>query len=78
MPSIWSGASAAAATAVCCCSGHLDTVVHHDAHRPLARDGDRLTGSGAVDMKGGVALALALMRELAERPSCMRRLRCCS
>jgi len=48
--------------------GHLDTVVHHDAHRPLAREGDRLTGSGAVDMKGGVALALALMRELAERP----------
>jgi glutamate carboxypeptidase len=48
--------------------GHLDTVVAHAAHRPLARDGDRLTGSGAVDMKGGVALALALMRELAERP----------
>jgi glutamate carboxypeptidase len=48
--------------------GHLDTVVHHDAHRPLARDGDRLSGSGAVDMKGGVALALALMRELADRP----------
>jgi glutamate carboxypeptidase len=47
--------------------GHLDTVVAHDAHRPLGRDGDRLTGSGAVDMKGGVALALALMRELAER-----------
>ena len=48
--------------------GHLDTVVSHGAHRPLARDGDRLTGSGAVDMKGGVALSLALMRELAERP----------
>jgi glutamate carboxypeptidase len=48
--------------------GHLDTVVHHGAHLPLAREGDRLTGSGAVDMKGGVALALALMRELAERP----------
>jgi len=48
--------------------GHLDTVVHHGAHRPLAREGDRLTGSGAVDMKGGVALSLALMRELAERP----------
>jgi glutamate carboxypeptidase len=48
--------------------GHLDTVVHHGAHQPLAREGDRLTGSGAVDMKGGVALALALMRELAERP----------
>jgi glutamate carboxypeptidase len=48
--------------------GHLDTVVHHGAHRPLARAGDRLTGSGAVDMKGGVALALWLMRELAQRP----------
>jgi glutamate carboxypeptidase len=48
--------------------GHLDTVVHHGSHRPLARDGDRLTGSGAVDMKGGVALSLALMRQLAERP----------
>jgi glutamate carboxypeptidase len=47
--------------------GHLDTVVHHGAHRPLARDGDRLTGSGSVDMKGGVALSIALMRELSER-----------
>jgi glutamate carboxypeptidase len=48
--------------------GHLDTVVAHGAHQPLGRDGDRLTGSGTVDMKGGVALSLALMRELAERP----------
>ncbi len=47
--------------------GHLDTVVAAEAHRPLERDGDRLTGSGAVDMKGGVALALGLMRELADR-----------
>jgi glutamate carboxypeptidase len=47
--------------------GHLDTVVAHGAHRPLGRDGDRLTGSGAVDMKGGVALALGVMRELAAR-----------
>jgi glutamate carboxypeptidase len=48
--------------------GHLDTVVSHEAHRPLTRDGgDRLSGSGAVDMKGGVALSLGLMRELAER-----------
>ncbi len=47
--------------------GHLDTVVGHDSHRALERDGDRLTGSGTVDMKGGVALALALMRELTER-----------
>jgi glutamate carboxypeptidase len=48
--------------------GHLDTVVTHSAHRPLARDGDRLNGSGAVDMKGGVALALGVARELAVRP----------
>ena len=49
--------------------GHLDTVVSHDAHRALTReDGDRLTGSGAVDMKGGVALSLGVMRELAARP----------
>ena len=51
-----------------CCVGHLDTVVAHDAHRPLAREGDRLIGSGTVDMKGGVALALGVMRELAQRP----------
>ena len=49
--------------------GHLDTVVAHHAHRPLERDGDRLTGSGAVDMKGGVALALGVMRELAAEPA---------
>jgi glutamate carboxypeptidase len=48
--------------------GHLDTVVAHGAHRPLTRDGDRLLGSGTVDMKGGVALALGVMRELAARP----------
>src|SRR5918999_1153895 len=48
--------------------GHLDTVLSHGAHRSLERDGDRLTGSGAVDMKGGVALMLALTRELAARP----------
>jgi glutamate carboxypeptidase len=48
--------------------GHLDTVVTHRAHRPLEREGDRLIGSGAIDMKGGVALALGVMRELAERP----------
>jgi glutamate carboxypeptidase len=48
--------------------GHLDTVIPHQGHRPLQREGDRLIGSGTVDMKGGVALALALTRELAERP----------
>jgi glutamate carboxypeptidase len=48
--------------------GHLDTVVSHEGHRPLTRDGERLLGSGSVDMKGGVALALGVMRELAGRP----------
>lgn len=48
--------------------GHLDTVVAHEAHRPLQADGDRLMGSGAVDMKGGVVLALGAMRALADAP----------
>jgi glutamate carboxypeptidase len=48
--------------------GHLDTVVSHAAHRPLERDGQRLVGSGTIDMKGGVALALGLLAELADRP----------
>ena len=47
--------------------GHLDTVVAHAAHRPLERDGDKLVGSGAVDMKGGVVLSLGVMRALASR-----------
>ena len=46
--------------------GHVDTVVAHGEHRRLERRGPRLTGSGAVDMKGGVALALALLETLAE------------
>jgi glutamate carboxypeptidase len=49
--------------------GHLDTVVTHRGHRPLARDGDRLVGSGAVDMKGGLVLALGVLRALAATPS---------
>ena len=48
--------------------GHLDTVVSHAEHRPLERDGDRLVGSGTIDMKGGVVLALGVMRALAARP----------
>ena len=47
--------------------GHVDTVVAHVHHKPLRRDGDRLLGSGAVDMKGGVVLALGSLRALAER-----------
>jgi glutamate carboxypeptidase len=47
--------------------GHLDTVVAHEEHRPLTRDGDRLLGSGAIDMKGGDVLALGVLRALATR-----------
>jgi glutamate carboxypeptidase len=49
--------------------GHVDTVVAHEEHRALERRGDRLLGSGAVDMKGGVVLALGAMRALAARPA---------
>ena len=48
--------------------GHLDTVVAHADHRPLERQGERLVGSGSIDMKGGVALALGVMRALAAVP----------
>jgi glutamate carboxypeptidase len=45
--------------------GHVDTVVAHGEHRPLTRRGERLLGSGTVDMKGGVVLSLALFEHLA-------------
>ena len=47
--------------------GHVDTVVAHDNHQPLRRDEGRLYGSGTVDMKGGVVLALGVLRALAAR-----------
>jgi glutamate carboxypeptidase len=49
--------------------GHLDTVIANDSHRPMERAGDRLIGSGSVDMKGGVVLALGVLRALALRPA---------
>src|SRR3954470_8085899 len=49
--------------------GHVDTVVGADEHRPLEREGRKLVGSGTVDMKGGVVLALGIMRALALRPA---------
>jgi glutamate carboxypeptidase len=48
--------------------GHVDTVIGHSSHVPLRREGDRLYGPGAVDMKGGVVLALGVARALAARP----------
>ena len=58
--------------------GHLDTVVPHDAHRPLRREGDQLVGSGTVDMKGGDVLALGVLRALAGGPADFAEARCCS
>jgi glutamate carboxypeptidase len=46
--------------------GHLDTVVSHSEHQPASEQGERLCGSGTADMKGGVALALAVARACAE------------
>jgi glutamate carboxypeptidase len=48
--------------------GHVDTVIGHDAHGPLRREGDRLYGPGTADMKGGVVLALGTARAVASRP----------
>jgi glutamate carboxypeptidase len=48
--------------------GHVDTVIGHEAHVPLRREGERLYGPGTCDMKGGVVLALGAVRALAERP----------
>lgn len=48
--------------------GHLDTVIPHDQHRPLTEHGDRLGGSGTIDMKGGDAIALALLAEVSQHP----------
>jgi glutamate carboxypeptidase len=48
--------------------GHVDTVVAHASHRPIERRDGRIYGSGTVDMKGGVALSLALLEVMAERP----------
>ncbi len=48
--------------------GHLDTVVAHANHKPLEANGERLVGSGSIDMKGGVVMALGVLSALAEMP----------
>jgi glutamate carboxypeptidase len=48
--------------------GHVDTVIAHPHHKPLTRSGEYLVGSGSVDMKGGVVLALGALRALAKHP----------
>ena len=50
--------------------GHLDTVHGHDEHRPLERRGDRLVGSGTVDMKRGSRSRWGCC---ARSPNCRRR-----
>lgn len=46
--------------------GHVDTVIEHGGHHPLVRQGPRLVGSGAMDMKGGDVLALGVLRAITE------------
>ncbi len=48
--------------------GHIDTVIGHEDHAPLRRDGDRLYGPGTADMKGGDVLALGVARTVAANP----------
>jgi glutamate carboxypeptidase len=45
--------------------GHVDTVIGHEAHAALRRDGEKLYGPGTSDMKGGVVLSLGVARALA-------------
>jgi glutamate carboxypeptidase len=47
--------------------GHLDTVIPHHQHHPIRAEEGRLVGPGTIDMKGGVALSLGLLRALLEQ-----------
>lgn len=50
-------------------NGHFDTVYGaHHAFQRCTVDGDRLRGPGVADMKGGLAVMLAALREFAGTP----------
>jgi succinyl-diaminopimelate desuccinylase len=51
-------------------AGHLDTVPHTDPPQPLEHTATEVAGRGAVDMKSGVAVLLALAEQAAESASC--------
>ena len=44
--------------------GHTDTVPAHPGDPEPSREGNRLTGLGASDMKGGLAVMMALMEDI--------------
>ena len=44
--------------------GHTDTVPPHPGDPPPCREGNRIRGLGASDMKGGLAVMMMLMEEL--------------
>ena len=44
--------------------GHMDTVFAREENQPFAVDGDWLTGSGVMDMKGGVLIMQAALAEV--------------
>ena len=64
---------AAPAPSASCSSATSTPSSRTTEHRPLRREGDRLVGSGTVDMKGGDVLALGVLRALADAARGLRR-----